>query len=429
MFFSDFAGMGGMPGGMPGGMGGGRRGGGGGDTKLYEVLGVSKDADQNEIKKAYRKLALKNHPDKGGDPDKFKEISAAAEILQDEEKRKIYDQYGLEGLESQGGGGGGDAEDILNMFFGGGRRGKSGPQRGEDKAHTTKVTLEDLYNGKEVKLNCPRKKPCRDCDGKGGKEGAEKTCSECRGRGVKITTRMVQPGFVQQMQSACDACRGEGKKIDAKDKCKACKGLKVYTENKMFTLHIEKGMVNGEKIRFKGEADEIPGTVAGDIVIVLQQKEHDTFKRKGADLLVEIELSLSEALCGFTRLITHLDGRVLKIEQTPGDVIEHDSIRCIKEEGMPQHGNPYNKGNLFVHFIVKFPKKIPENAVAAIKKVMPTPATPALSGEEEDVEMKKVSMNEFGKGAGGGRSAHATGDDDEEDERYGGGQRVNCAQS
>lgn len=412
-----------------GGRGGPRGGGRGGpvdNEKLYKVLGVEKDADENEIRKAYKKLALKNHPDKGGDVEKFKEISAAAEILCDPEKRKTYDQYGMEGLEG-GGEGGHSAEDIFSMFFGGGGRGggRRGPQKGEDIVHSIKASLEDLYNGKTVRLAISRNKPCPDCEGRGGKVGCEKHCNDCQGRGVRIQLRQIGPGMVQQMQSACGNCKGTGKLIDEKDKCKACKGNKVYKDRKVLEVNIEKGMVHGQKIKFSGEADEVPGTLPGDVIIVVQEKEHEVFKRKGADLVIPFELQLSEALCGFVKTITHLDGRVLKIEVPAGQVTKHDSVKIIRGEGMPQHGNIFNKGGLFVHFNVKFPKTLPANVVSQIKGLLPAVAAPTLTGEEEESALADVDMSQFGKGADGGRSAT---DEDDED-GHPGAQRVQCGQN
>lgn len=410
-----------------GGGGGGRRGGPQADTnKLYEVLGVSKDATESDIKKAYRKLALKNHPDKGGDVEKFKEISAAAEILGDPDKRKVYDQYGIEGLENGGGGGGPDGDDLMSMFFGGGGGRRRGPQKGGDIVHSIKASLEDLYNGKTVRLAISRNKPCGDCEGRGGKEGAEKACSDCNGRGIRIQLRQLGPSMVQQMQSACGACKGSGKKMDERDKCKTCKGAKVGKDRKVLEVNIEKGMSNGQKIKFSGEADEIPGTVPGDVVIVVQEKEHETFKRKGADLVVDINLTLSEALCGFVRTITHLDGRVLKIEIGAGNVVKHNQVMRVEGEGMPQHGNIFNKGGLFVHFNINFPKTLDTSIVESIKKALPQAPPAILTGEEEDVTMDDVDMSQFGRGAGGGRSAHSN-DHDDDDET--GAQRVQCGQN
>lgn len=373
---------------------------------------------------------MKNHPDKGGDIEKFKEISAAAEILGDADKRKTYDQYGLEGLEG-GGGGGESADDLFSMFFGGaggGGRGRPrGPQKGEDIVHTIKVSLEDMYTGKTVRLAISRSKPCQECEGRGGKPGAEKTCSDCNGRGMRVSLRQIGQGMVQQIQAACQTCKGQGTKMDERDKCKSCKGSKVYKDRKVLEVNIEKGMQHGTKIKFSGEADEIPGTYPGDVVIALQLKDHDVFKRKGADLLVEAELTLAEALCGFTKTITHLDGRIIKIEVPAGVVTKHGDLRQVKNEGMPQHGNIFNKGGLFMHFSINFPKNLPPAQVEALKKVLPTPPAPMLTGEEEECVLDDVDMTLFGRGANGGRSAHAEGEDEEDDGR--GGQRVQCGQN
>jgi len=413
-----------------GGAGGrpGRGGGGSVDNEgYYKALGVAKDADENEIKKAYKKAALKHHPDKGGDVEKFKEISSAAEVLLDPQKRQIYDQHGKEGLEGQGGGEGHSPEDIFSMFFGGqgGSSKRRGPQKGEDIVHTVKASLEDMYNGKTVRLAIQRNKPCPDCEGRGGKVGAEKTCTDCNGRGVKIQIRQIGPGMVQQMQSGCTTCKGLCKIIDERDKCKQCKGNKVFKDRKVLEVNIEKGMKNGQKIKFGGEADEIPGTIPGDVVIVVQEKEHEVFKRKGADLVYTMDLTLSEALGGFVKTITHLDNRSLKVQSNPGQVIKQDAVKLIQGEGMPYHGSPFTKGRLFIHFTVTFPKTLPLDTVAILSSLLPRPQTPMLTGEEEECSMTDVDISQFGKDEG------KTGYENEEgeDEEGGGAQRVQCGQA
>jgi DnaJ family protein A protein 2 len=161
---------------------------------FYKVLGCKKEATQEELKKAYRKLAVKHHPDKGGDPETFKEISAAYDVLSDPEKKELYDKYGKEGVE-QGGGGGRDAEDIFSAFFGGGGSRKSnGPKKTAPIKHVLNVKLEDIYKGKTSKLRITRDIICKGCDGVGGKAGFEKTCSSCNGRGAKMMIRQLGPG-------------------------------------------------------------------------------------------------------------------------------------------------------------------------------------------------------------------------------------------
>jgi DnaJ family protein A protein 2 len=167
----------------------------------------------------------------------FKEISAAAEILCDAEKRATYDSHGMEGLEGGGGGSGQSAEDMFSMFFGGGQGRSRGPPKGEDIVHQIKVSLEDLYNGKTVRLAISRKKPCGDCEGRGGKVGAERVCSDCNGRGARIQLRQIGPGMVQQVQSVCGGCRGAGKCMSEKDKCKACQGSKVLKDRKVIIAY------------------------------------------------------------------------------------------------------------------------------------------------------------------------------------------------
>ncbi|KAJ1435262.1 heat shock protein 40 [Ochromonadaceae sp. CCMP2298] len=412
-----------------GGGGGGRRGGPPVDnSKLYETLGVPKDAEENDIRRAYKKLALKNHPDKGGDIEKFKEISAAAEILCDADKRRTYDAHGMEGLEGGGGGGGGQsAEDVFSMFFGGGGGGggRRGVPKGEDIVHQIKVSLEDLYNGKTVRLAISRKKPCQDCEGRGGKIGAERTCSDCNGRGARIQLRQIGPGMVQQVQSVCGGCRGAGKCMNEKDKCRVCMGSKVLKDRKVLEVHVERGMSHGQKVRFGGEADEVPGTEPGDVIIVVTVKEHETFQRKGADLVMKMSISLTEALTGFTRTITHLDGRVLKFTSPVGEVVKDNAVKQIKGEGMPQHGNIFNKGGLFIVFSIDFPKKLAVAKVDKIRTILGAPAAPMLSGEEEECEMKDVDVAQIGRGAGGGKSAH----EEEGESEDGGQQKVQCQQN
>jgi len=398
--------------GMGGGSGRGRSSRGGGNvdtTKLYESLGVEKTADVKEIKKAYRKLAVKHHPDKGGDEAKFKEISAAYEILSDAEKRAKYDKYGLEGVSDDGPGR--SPDDLFSMFFGGGSR-SSGPKKGENVNHPIKVSLEDLYNGKTVKLAINRQKIVGDA----------KSCNTCDGQGVQVELRQIALGMVQQVQRRCAECNGEGY---------ICKTEK---ERKVLEVMIDKGMKNGQKVVFRGMADEKPNMEAGDINFIVQEKEHASFKRKGADLLMTKTLSLNEALCGFEWSLIHLDGREIIIKSRPGEVIKSESfggqpfVKIVSGEGMPSHGNPFVKGNLYVLFTVEFPSEgeLNQNTTQALKELLPKPNM-AIDYDEDEVEVVHLDQGDvksFGKG-GAAQSSDAYDSDDE-----GPGQgNVQCQQS
>mmetsp|Transcript_16314 Transcript_16314/g.26459 ORF Transcript_16314/g.26459 Transcript_16314/m.26459 type:complete len:522 (+) Transcript_16314:76-1641(+) len=290
---------------MGGGPGGGRRGGSKkvDNSKFYGLLEVEKSATEAEIKKAYKKMAIKHHPDKpGGNAEKFKEITRAYEVLSDSDKRAKYDRFGEEGLED---GGGGDPGDIFSAFFGGGGRGGGGggrrKQKTKDVVQPLKVTLEQLYNGQTKKMAITRQVIDK-------KKGVS-SCAECGGRGVKVEVIRMGP-MIQQMQSACNACGGEGK------------SFKTKQEREVLEVHIQKGSPDGNKVVFREMADEHPEADTGDVIFVLKQQEHEVFKRKGADLFVERTISLVEALCGFTMSLTHLDGRKLLIKTQPGELIK-----------------------------------------------------------------------------------------------------------
>ncbi|KAJ0770006.1 putative Heat shock protein DnaJ, cysteine-rich [Helianthus annuus] len=332
-------------------------------SKYYEILGVPQTATQDELKKAYRKSAIKNHPDKGGDPEKFKELSQAYEVLSDPEKREIYDEYGEDALKEGMGGGGsssGNPFDVFEQFFGGGFGGggssRTRKKHGEDVKQVLKVSLEDVYNGTTKKLSLSRNILCKKCKGKGSKSGASSRCYGCQGSGMRVSTRQIAPGMIQQTQHVCPECRGSGESINERDRCQQCKGKKVTQEKKVLEVNVEKGMQNGQKIVFEGQADEAPDTVTGDIVFILQLKEHPKFKRKQDDLYVEHNVSLSEALCGFQFVLTHLDGRQLLVKTNPGEIIKPDSYKGINDEGMPQWQRPFMKGKLVIHFNVTFPE-------------------------------------------------------------------------
>ncbi|KNA18035.1 hypothetical protein SOVF_074500 [Spinacia oleracea] len=407
------------------------------NSRYYEILGVPKDAAPEDLKKAYKKAAIKNHPDKGGDPEKFKELAHAYEVLSDPEKREIYDQYGEDALKEGMGGGGGmhDPFDIFQSFFGGspfgGGGGGSGrgrrQRRGEDVVHPLKVSLEDLYTGITKKLSLSRNVICSKCTGKGSKSGASMTCSGCQGTGMKVSIRHLGPSMIQQMQHPCNECKGTGETINDKDRCPQCKGEKVVQEKKVLEVVVEKGMQHGQKITFPGEADEAPDTVTGDIVFVLQQKEHPKFKRKGEDLFHEHTLSLTEALCGFRFVLTHLDGRQLLIKSHPGEVIKPDQFKAIDDEGMPIYQRPFMKGKMYIHFTVEFPDTLNLDQVKALEDILPPKPSMTLTDMEldecEETTLHNVNIEEEMKR----KQTQAQQEAYDEDEEPG-AQRVQCAQ-
>jgi len=379
---------------------------------LYKTLGVDKKASDSDIKKAFRKLALKKHPDKGGDPEEFKKIQAAYEVLSDSEKREKYDKYGLEGLEGGDVGGGAEGMDVFDLFFGGGRRrARGGKRKAEDTVYPLKVSLEDLYNGKTAKLAITRSIM----------KGEPKKCTTCRGQGFVVQMRQIGPGMVQQLQTRCPDCTG-GYVVSMKK------------ERQVLEVNVDKGASHNTKLRFSGMGNESPNAEPGDVVFVLQQKEHGTFKRKGADLLLQKSISLSEALCGFEFVVKQLDGRQLLVHTKPGQVVRPEVtsgvpyVMCVDGEGMPKHGNPFDKGRLFVLFTIVFPPSysLSDENQAMLKAALP----PALNNdphdpeEVEEVTLEEIDLDELGKGQGSSGQQ-----DDDDDDNQSGGQRVQCAQS
>jgi len=396
-------------------------------TKLYETLNVPKGSDPKAIKKAYRKLAMTHHPDKGGNADKFKEITKAYEILSDPEKRKVYDEYGEEGLEGGGGGGGHSHSDIFDLFTGGqGRRG--GPrrkQKGEDVVFPLKVSLVDLYNGTSKKLRLTKNVLCKDCDGEGG--SGVHICRDCKGQGVKLIIRQLGPTMIQQMQAACQPCRGTGKIMAEKDKCKSCIGQKTQKEKKTLEVFVSKGMKHGQRVTFSNEADEAPNTVPGDVVVVLQQKDHPIYRREGSHLFMKKKISLVQALCGFEFTITHLDKRTLVVRSEKGKLYKPGDFNAIRDEGMPTHKNPYVRGNLYVEFEVEFPspKDLTPDVQKTLKKILPSPDKMELNDDEyEEVSLELVDIEAEKKRHQ--QQAKESFDEDDERPRGGGGGRPAC---
>jgi molecular chaperone DnaJ len=336
----------------------------------YEVLGVNKSASEDELKKAYRKLARKYHPDVNRDnpkeaEEKFKEINEAYEVLSDANKRARYDQLGHAAFEPGAGGPGaggfqgdfGGFSDIFDMFFGqsgfGGRRPQHGPEQGADLRYDLEITFEQAAFGHEVEIEVPRTEECGTCHGSGAAPGTKaETCSKCKGTGqvqyVQNTPfgRMVNVG-------ACDQCRGAGKIIEKP--CHVCRGTGTVRGRHKIQVKIPQGVDNGSRLRVsgKGEAGQRGGP-AGDLYVYLFIKEHTLFTREGYDVLCEVPISFVQATLGAEVDVPTLDG---KVKLTVPEGTQSGTVFRLREKGVPRlHGR--GRGDQHVRVKVITPQKL-----------------------------------------------------------------------
>ena len=341
----------------------------------YEVLGVSKSASADEIKKAYRKLAMKYHPDRNpGDQsavDKFKEASEAYAVLSDDQKRKIYDQYGHAGLNSQFGGGGGnpfeggfggggfgfdfgniDLGDLFGSFFGGGRsRGGSGVRKGADKVIQVNLTLEEAMSGKTMEVKFDREETCSACHGSGSKgSGGRTRCPDCGGSG-----QIRRGNGMFSIAQTCPRCGGRGDVIE--NPCPSCHGTGLQRNRVTETIKIPAGIDTGKRVLMRGRGDAGEnGAPAGDLHVKIAVKPHEYFYRQGADLVISLPISFTQAVLGDEITITTLDKKSLKVKVSAGT--ENGKILRIKGSGMPYLDSPTNRGDLYIKFDVVVPKNL-----------------------------------------------------------------------
>ena len=337
----------------------------------YEVLGVSKTASAEEIKKAYRKAAMKYHPDRNpGDKEaeeKFKECGEAYEVLSDEGKRQRYDQYGFAGVDPNYGGGAGyggagfgggfggfgDFGDIFSEFFGGGTsRGsaQNAPRRGENVMSHLELTFEEAAFGCEKEVSYQRIEICDACSGSGSADGAIETCSQCRGTGQ---VRTVQNFMGMQMQSTttCPTCSGRGKVI--KNPCTRCKGKGKVRKNHTATIRIPAGVDHGVQVRSRGiGCAGSNGGPAGDLLVEIYIKRHPIFTREGRDVLCEVPISFTQAALGANIQVPTLDGKVT-FEIPEGTQTGREFV--LKDKGIPEGTNSRRRGNHRFTVVVETP--------------------------------------------------------------------------
>jgi molecular chaperone DnaJ len=339
---------------------------------FYVILGITKSASEDEIKKAYRKLAIKHHPDKNPDDksaeDKFKEAAEAYEVLSNSEKRQRYDQYGHAGVGGAASGGGGhygggmNMDDIFSQFgdifggggFGGGGRSNGGRRvtRGSNLRIKVKLNLQEIAKGVEKKLKVNKFVSCVTCKGSGAKNGQYETCKLCNGSGVQVRTQQTFLGAMQT-QTTCSGCNGEGKIV--KDKCNTCHGDGVVRAEEVISINIPAGVAEGMQLSVSGKGNAAPrGGINGDLLVLIEEEEHLELKRDGSNLFYDSYVNFADAALGTNIEIPTVDSKV-KIKIEPGT--QSGKVLRLKGKGLPDV-NSYGTGDLLVNINVWTPQSL-----------------------------------------------------------------------
>ena len=366
----------------------------------YEVLGVEKNASDAEIKKAYRKLAMKYQPDQNpGDKaaeEKFKEVNEAYEVLSDADKKARYDQYGFAGVDPNfnpnagnpfggfggGGFGFGDLGDIFGDFFGGGASSsarRSGPSKGQNVVSEIEISFEDAAFGCEREITFGRIEPCATCHGTGCKDGSQpETCSYCHGTGT-VRTQQNFMGMTMQSNQPCPKCGGQGKII--KDACPTCRGKGKVRRNKTIRVKVPAGIDNGQSFRVRDEGNAgSNGGPNGDLLVTVRVRKHDIFVRDGANVLCEMPITFAQAALGATIEVPTLDG---KVRYNVPEGTQTGTTFRLRGKGIPYVGYK-TRGDQFVTVVVETPQKLTQKQKDLLRQFD--------DGASEDTQPKRKSF-------------------------------------
>jgi DnaJ-class molecular chaperone len=379
---------------------------------LYGLLGVAKTASEDEIKKAYKKMALKYHPDRNPNNKeeanaKFQEINKAFQTLSDADKRIKYDKYGvIEGENNEGGPGnmppGFNPFDLFSNMFGGGGMPGVGPgfggnqqdarrnSKSPDKKLTINISLTDVYIGKVIPIDFTKNICCDKCDGNGANsKDSIKTCSTCNGQGRVVKMTQMGP-MIQQTIQNCNACGGNGKIIPPGCSCAKCNGKKCVSIKRHVDCYIRPGTTPGTHITFKNESDWVPdfGDVGDLVVFVNCKNEEGIFRREADNLIMKKSITLLEALTSTDFMFKHLDGRVIKVSHD--EIIKPNHTMLIKGEGMPNLQDNLHKGNIIVHFDVIFPDTLEKERSKYLVKILPT-----AKKQIWDIQLENTPVNDI----------------------------------
>lgn len=380
----------------------------------YDILGVGKSSSPEEIKKAYRKLAIKYHPDKNPDDhtaeDKFKEAAEAYEILSNPEKKQRYDHYGHAGVGGASGGGGGyggggmNMEDIFSQFgdifgggggggspfesFFGGQQSRGGGRRvakGSNLRIKVKLTLEEIAHGAEKKIKVNKQVVCKTCDGSGAKDKASiSTCKSCGGSG---SVRRVTNTILGQMQttSTCPTCNGSGSQITSK--CTSCHGEGTVRGEETITINIPAGVSDGMQLSMSGKGNAAPnGGIPGDLIILIEEIPHETLKREGNNIVYDLHLSIIDAALGYSAEVPTIDGKA-KIKIEPGT--QSGKLLRLKAKGIPEV-NSYHRGDQIIHVNIWTPKALSSEERNMLEKLRESPNFKPQPGKNDKSFFEKM---------------------------------------